>query len=146
MDDARNGIEIAPGLFVPEGILRYRFDRSPGPGGQNVNKLNTRATLTVALDALAEHLPGDVMGRLIRLAGPWLGEDQLVISSHEHRSQHANRRACIDKLRRLIVRARVRPRPRKPTRPTRGSIERRLQCKKRRGDIKRRRQSPSADG
>ena len=80
MEASQGGTEIAPGLSVPDGVLRFRFDRSSGPGGQNVNKLNTRATLCVDLDALAGGLPADVMSRLQRQAGPWLGDQQLVIT------------------------------------------------------------------
>lgn len=138
-------IEIAPGVTLPAGRLDFAYSRSSGPGGQNVNKLNTRATLTVALDDLAEPLHPAALRRLRDLAGQYLADDRLVISSQEHRSQIANRDECLEKLRHLIVRARARPKKRRPTQRTRGSIERRLGRKKQRGQIKRTRQKPDRD-
>jgi ribosome-associated protein len=143
-DDPADRLEVAPGLAVPQRLLQFTFSRSSGPGGQNVNKLNTRATLTVELDALAPHLTFPV-DRLCRLAGRQCTGDRLIIASDAHRSQIANRKECLEKLRQLILRARVRPRTRKPTRPTRGSVERRLDHKKQRGQIKRRRRRPPPD-
>ena len=138
--DAPNAVSIAPGLSVPEGLLRFTYARSGGPGGQNVNKLNTKAVLSVDVDELAAYLGQRTERRLRRLASKQINsEGRLILSAEEHRGQRANRKACIDKLRGLIVQARARPRRRKPTRPTRGSKERRLKEKKHRGEIKRRR-------
>lgn len=134
-------VEIAPGLSVPPGVVRFSYSRSSGPGGQSVNKLNTRATLEVQLDDLADHLPPTVMRRLARLAGPaaMTADNRLLISSEAHRSQRANREACVERLRQLILRARVVPKRRKKTKPSRSAIEKRLERKKRRGQIKRER-------
>lgn len=137
-----NTVDLAPGVALPRRALNYQFARSGGPGGQNVNKLNTKAQLTVPLDELADVLPPDAMHRLKRMAGPWLADDRLVIESQEHRSQIANRDACLGKLSDLVARARRRPRPRKPTKPTRASKERRIDAKKRRGQTKRDRKPP----
>jgi len=132
-------IDIAPGVSLPGSAVNFRFARSGGPGGQNVNKLNTKAVLSVELDDLAEALPPAAIERLRRMAGHWLVNEAIVIASDEHRSQIANRNACLERLRELIVKARARPRKRKPTRPTKGSVERRIEAKKQRGQTKRER-------
>lgn len=139
---AKHGVELAPGARLPRAALQYQFVRSGGPGGQNVNKLNTKAQLTVALDDLAEALDPGSFERLKRLAGRYLADDHLVIESQAHRSQIANRDACLEKLRDLVQRARHKPRPRRPTKPTRASRQRRLDHKKQRGQIKRNRKPP----
>ena len=135
-----NTIEVAPGLYLPEAVLDFSFARSGGPGGQNVNKLNTKAVLSVALDDLALVLPPPAIERLEQLAGSSVTIDRrLMLACDEHRSQVANRKTCIEKLRDLINRARVRPKRRKKTRPSKASKERRLTAKKQRGETKKRR-------
>ncbi len=135
-----NTIAIAPGLNVPEALLDFSFARSGGPGGQNVNKVATKAVLSVALDDLAPLLGPAVTSRLADLAGSSVTDDgRLILSCDEHRSQIANRKTCIEKLRDLINRARVRPKRRRKTKPTRASKERRIKSKKRRGEIKQQR-------
>jgi ribosome-associated protein len=140
--DPSQSLPIAPGLTLPDSAIHFTFSRSGGPGGQNVNKLNTRATLTIHLDDLAQYLPLWALNRLKTLAGDRFAHDpdRLVITSADSRSQLANRRACLLKLRDLIIHARNRPRPRKPTRPTRGSVERRLETKKQHSQLKKTRQ------
>ena len=136
--DGGGGEQIAPGVRVPPGVLRYEATRSSGPGGQNVNKRSTRVQLRVRIEDLP--IPSDARSRLRRLAGSQVvGEDELLIGSDEKRTQLGNRRACAERLRELIVRAMVRPKRRVPTRPTRGGIERRLQEKREQSDRKRRR-------
>ncbi len=158
-DDAGEGgggVELAPGLRVPEGVLRFSFSRSGGPGGQNVNKVATKAELRVSINDLP--LSARVRGRLCRLAGkrlvgaetitddegrPHLTGGELVLVSESERSQARNRAECLAKLRELLIEAKHVPKVRKPTRPTRGSKERRLTEKKLRGEIKKRRQDGS---
>jgi len=136
--DEHNQITIAPGITVPASALRFTFARSGGPGGQNVNKLATQATLTISLDDLAAVLPPSALARLKHHAARYLaGDDRLIIASSESRSQLANRKACLTKLRELVVAARHRPKRRKPTRPSRRAIQRRLDAKKQRGQQKR---------
>jgi len=139
-----NDVEIAPGIYLPESMLRFTFARGSGPGGQNVNKVNTRATLTVQLDDLATVLPADALERLRQQAGSRLAQDppRLIIVSGESRSQLANRRACIERLRELIVQALRKPRLRRKTRPSRRSVQRRLDVKKQRGRLKQQRTDP----
>jgi ribosome-associated protein len=138
------GVQIAPGLSVPEHVLRFSYIQSGGPGGQNVNKRATKAELRVNIADLP--LPEDARERLAGLAGRRMTEGgELLISSEEHRSQLRNRAACMERLRELVVQARVRPRRRRKTRPTRGSVERRLTEKKQTGERKRRRRSGGDD-
>lgn len=136
---------IAPGVRLDESALSFTFSRGGGPGGQNVNKVNTHATMTVPLDALADAMPAWALVRLRAAAGQYLAAepDRLVIHATDSRSQLANRRSCVLKLRQLIIQAMQRPRVRRPTRPSARAKQRRLDTKKQRGQIKARRQKPS---
>lgn len=117
--------------------------RSSGPGGQNVNKQNTRIELRVALAAI-EGLTEAVEQRLRMLAGKRLStSDELRIVSQQTRSLEQNRAIAIERLRLLLEEASRLPRTRHATRPTRGSRRRRLEAKQRRGAVKATRQSPS---
>lgn len=138
LDNPTSGLRLAPGIVIPEGLVEFTFVASGGPGGQNVNKRATKCQLRVRLDDLP--LNHAQMGRLVRLAGA-AGTDagELMIISSEHRSQGQNRAECIERLGDLVRRALVAPKIRRPTKPSRGSKERRLTEKKARGEIKRRR-------
>ncbi len=129
-------MQIAPGVTLPEAALSFSFSRSSGPGGQNVNKLNTRATLTVSIDALQAALPAYAVNRLPTVASRYMTQQGIQITSEESRSQIANRRACIERLREVLVQAMTRPRRRKPTKPSAGSVRRRIEAKKQRGKVK----------
>lgn len=138
-------MRLAPGVFVAEGVLRYTFSSSQGPGGQNVNRRATKAELRVTVADLP--LPPAVRNRLVKLAGARITTGgELVIISDEHRSQARNKAECLTRLRNLIVRAKVTPKRRVPTKPTRGSIRRRLDEKRRKGEAKRRRRPPDDSG
>lgn len=122
--------------------MSLAFSRSGGPGGQNVNKVATRAELRIALADLP--IPPRAAARLARLAGRRLtGSGELVLVSESERSQSRNRAECFEKLRDLLVRALAERRVRRSTKPTRGSIERRLREKRSRGGIKRSRRDGS---
>jgi ribosome-associated protein len=139
--DQPEGVELAPGVRVPEGVLRFSFVASGGPGGQNVNKRATKAELRVSVCELG--LTERIAARFRRLAGARMTDsDEIIITSDEHRTQGRNRAACLGRLRDLIVEARAIPKSRRPTRPTRGSIERRLEDKRQRSQTKRRRRPP----
>jgi ribosome-associated protein len=130
------GVEVAPGVRVVEDALRLQFARSGGPGGQNVNKLNTKAELWVPVAALIG-LTEAARERLKNLAGHRLTTaEEIHIVSDTRRTQEANRAEVFDRLRDLIVRARHEPRRRKKTKPSRASKQRRLESKRRRGEIK----------
>ena len=129
--DSSSALSVAPGIVVPPEALEFTFSRSGGPGGQNVNKLSTRAQLRVPMAALAEVLNSEVIGRLRHQAGSRLtASDDLLFVSSDSRSQSDNRRQCLEKLRQLLVAALRRPKIRKPTRPSRSAKQRRLVGKK----------------
>lgn len=137
------GIEIAPGVHVPPDALRIQFARSSGPGGQNVNKLSTRAELWVQVAAIFG-MTERARQRLRQQAGSRLTKnDEIHLSSDESRSQESNRQAVLDRLREMIVVARYEPKVRRKTRPSRAARERRLTQKKRRGEIKSLRKPPA---
>jgi ribosome-associated protein len=134
-----SGVEVAPGIHVAAERLRFGYSRSGGPGGQNVNKLNTKAELWVPLAAL-QGLAADARRRLETLAGRRLTcEGEIHIVSETGRTQEANRSAVMQRLRELLVQAMLRPRKRRPTRPTTASRRRRLEAKLHRGQVKSRR-------
>jgi ribosome-associated protein len=134
-------IRIDARISLDESELEERFIRASGPGGQNVNKLASAVQLRFDVRH-SPNLPEDVRARLERLAGRRLsGDGVLVINAQRHRTQERNRQDARDRLIALIERAAVAPIPRRPTKPTTGSRERRLQSKKRHGSLKDLRQS-----
>jgi ribosome-associated protein len=129
-------LTLAPGVTVPESALRLQYSRSGGPGGQNVNKVNTRAQLWVPIAAITG-LRDSATHRLRQLAGSRLtAADDLHISAETERTQEGNRTAVLDRLKQLILQAVHEPKRRKKTKPSRGAKERRLKGKKARGEIK----------
>lgn len=131
-------IEIAPGISVDERELEERFVRASGPGGQNVNKVATAVELR--FNAGASSLPEAMKARLAVLAGKRMTADGvLLIDSREHRTQAQNREAARVRLVSLLRQAATRPRKRRPTKPKAAARERRLESKKLRGEVKKRR-------
>ena len=127
---------IPPGIVIPDEELEWKFIRSSGPGGQNVNKVASAAQLRFLLPQNVS-LPAAVKNRLRRLAGQKLIDDgSILFKSMSERSQEQNRRAAEGRLEALIRAALVEPKIRKKTRPTKGSQERRIDSKKRRGATK----------
>jgi ribosome-associated protein len=137
-------IRITPLVALDEDALEERFVRSPGPGGQNVNKVATAVELRCDLARAA--LPEDVRERLGRFAGRRLSsEGVLVIEAHRYRTRERNRADALERLVALIQRAAEPPKPRKATRPTRASKERRLAAKRERAGTKRARRGTTGD-
>jgi ribosome-associated protein len=139
-------LRITDQIAIDEREIEEQFVRSSGPGGQNVNKLETAVQLRFDVRN-SPSLPEGVRLRLERLAGRRLTkEGVLVIIAQRHRTQERNRADAMDRLVELIREAAVVPKRRRPTRPTAGSRKRRLETKKRRGTIKGLRQAkPSFD-
>jgi ribosome-associated protein len=132
---------ITPAIVIPDEELEWKFIRSGGPGGQNVNKVSSAAQLRFLLP-LNSSLPVSVRNRLRRLAGQKLIDDGTILfKAMSERSQDQNRRAALSRLEELIRAALVEPKIRKKTRPTKGSQERRIETKKRRGAAKQQRGS-----
>jgi ribosome-associated protein len=127
-------------LSIPAEELRWRFSRSSGPGGQNVNTTDSRVELVFDLTA-SRALPPVLKARALRRLEGRLLDGCVVIAASEHRSQWQNRVAAQRRLVELLAEAlKPPPPPRRATRPTRGSVERRLAAKQRRSAIKGRRQ------
>jgi ribosome-associated protein len=138
-DQFPGGEEIAPGIRAADGAIRFQYSRGSGPGGQNVNKVNTRAELWLGITKIVG-LSHAALNRLRTLAASRLTvADELHLVSEIHRSQEANRKEVLDRLRQLVQQARVEPKPRRKTRPTAASRRRRLDSKRHRSEIKARR-------
>ena len=128
-------IRVTGSIAIDERDIEESFIRASGPGGQNVNKLSTAAQLR--FDTRKITLPDDASLRLTRLAGQRMTKDGvIVIHAQRFRTQERNRTDAIDRLLELLREAMVRPVPRRATKPTFGSKQRRLEGKKRRGDVK----------
>ena len=132
-------LRLSPRLVIPAAELRWRFSRSSGPGGQHVNTTDSRVELLFDLQATTMLSPA-LRQRALAALEPRLVEGCLVIAASEHRSQWQNRVAAQRRLVELLQEAlKPPPPPRRPTRPTRGSVQRRLQAKKQRSAKKQQR-------
>lgn len=130
-------LEINQRIRINESELSEHFIRSPGPGGQKVNKVETAVQLRFDVTG-SPSLPEDVRRRLLRLGGRRVdGQGVLMIEAHRLRTREGNRRDARERLVALIRQATSRPKPRIATRPTKASKERRLALKRRRGMRKR---------
>ena len=129
-------LRLTPTLVIGAAELAWRFSRSSGPGGQNVNTTDSRVELVFDL-AASEALPPALQTRALQRLEGKLVEGCVVIAASEHRSQWQNRVAAQRRLVELLLEAiKPPPPPRRATRPTRGSVQRRLAAKKQRGAIK----------
>jgi ribosome-associated protein len=132
-------VHVRGSVSIPEAELLWRFSRSSGPGGQHVNTSDSQVELRFDL-AKTPSLPDVWRDRALeRLAARLVG-GVLTVRASEHRSQWRNREVALARLSSLLAQATAPPpRPRKPTKPTRGMIERRLENKRRRSETKRNR-------
>ena len=122
-------MEITARITIPDDELELQFARSGGSGGQNVNKVNSKAQLRWSVTT-SRALPNDVRHRFLeRYASRITNDGAILLQSDQHRDQGQNIDACKERLKELILEVLVPPKPRRPTRPSRGSVERRLKGK-----------------
>jgi len=139
------GVRVTPRVWLEESELQETFVRAPGPGGQNVNKVASAVQLRFDV-AASPSLPEDVRERLRRLAGRRLtAAGVLVIEAHRYRTQLRNREDARERLFALIRHAAVPPKPRKATKPSAATRERRLREKRLRAQLKRARAARDPD-
>lgn len=143
--ETQQDLIVTPRMVIPVREFEWSFARGSGPGGQNVNKVNSKATLRWRPIECAV-LPEDMRQRFVLRFGSRLtNEGELLIDSEEFRDQPQNVRRCLEKLREMLLAVLRPPRKRKPTKPTAGSHRRRLADKKRRSDVKDQRRSPPGE-
>ncbi|PHS17702.1 MAG: aminoacyl-tRNA hydrolase [Blastopirellula sp.] len=138
-------IIVTPTIRIPKDELTFTYSRSRGPGGQNVNKVNSKATMrwsflksTQIDDYVKQRIQSRWRGRVNKV-------DELVIHSDAHREQPRNTEACIKKLCDIVLDSAKREKRRRKTKPSKGSIRRRLESKKIQSSKKQRRKSVNLD-
>jgi ribosome-associated protein len=139
-------LRVTRSVVIPERELAWRFSRSSGPGGQSVNTADSRVELS--LDVARTTALGPVQrARVLERLSRRLVDGVLTVKASEHRSQLRNREAALERMAQTLAAALAPPPPRRrPTRPTRGAVERRLADKKRRAKTKRLRRSDPKGG
>src|SRR5438270_14077804 len=143
--DPSSLLTVTDSLAIPLGEFRFEYARSGGPGGQNVNKVNSKAVLRWK-PAESPSLPGPVRDRLLRaVASRLTKEGELMITSQLTRDQGRNVEDCLEKLREVVLAAARPPRPRRASRPTLASKVRRVEAKLRRSTTKRLRRKPDSE-
>ncbi|MBM3970393.1 MAG: aminoacyl-tRNA hydrolase [Planctomycetes bacterium] len=138
-------LAVTPRIQIPHDEFAFQFARSSGPGGQNVNKVNSKAMLRWR-PLESPSLPDDVRQRFaVRFASKLLADGSILISCEKSRSQLLNRIGCLEQLAGWLKEVAVPPKKRRPTKPTKGSKTRRLNDKRRHSDTKRMRGSLGDD-
>ena len=142
---AERRLEVSPQLSIPLSEIVIRATPSSGPGGQHVNRSSTRIEVVWNVPASLVLTEAQRDRLLLRLAGRLDGDGDLRVVASDRRSQLQNRGAALERLAGVVGRALAMPKPRRATRPTRASKERRLESKKRRANTKRERRPPPDD-
>ncbi|MBX3443163.1 MAG: aminoacyl-tRNA hydrolase [Planctomyces sp.] len=142
MTNRTEELVVADSVRIPFSEFEFVASRSSGPGGQNVNKVNSRIQLRWS-PVTSPSISPEVAERFIRLAGRKMTNDGVcVITGQQFRDAPKNREDCLNRLAELLRSALHRPKVRKSTKPSRGSKERRLKAKRQRAGVKRDRQAP----
>jgi ribosome-associated protein len=136
------GIRITRNVSIPDAEIEVRASRSGGPGGQSVNTSDSKVELRWDLAGSAALTEAQRARLLQRLRSRLTNDGVLILQGAEHKSQHRNREAVVARLKAIVGEAIEPPKPRRRTRPSRASKERRLKKKKERGEIKRLRKPP----
>lgn len=135
-------VPVRGSVVIPARELRWRFSRAGGPGGQAVNVSDSRVELLFDV-AASTSLPPVWRDRALERLADQLTDGVLRIVAHDERSQYQNRRIALRRLSEVLARATAPPpRPRRPTKPSRASVQRRLDTKRRRGQLKKDRRAP----
>lgn len=136
---------VSHSIQIPRSEFEFTYARSSGPGGQNVNKVNSKAIMRWNVRQ-TNSLPTAVRARFLeRYASRLTSEGHLILQSQKYRDQLRNTEDCLNRLRALILDVIRAPTKRRPTRPSRGSVERRLQNKKAKSERKKSRRRPTHD-
>jgi ribosome-associated protein len=139
-------LHVTDVIQLDEREIQFKFIRSPGPGGQHVNKAATAVQLRFDLTH-STSLPDNIRWRLKKLAQNRINsQGVLIITANRFRSQVLNRKDALDRLIRLIIKSTLKTKPRRKTKPTGGSIKKRIEAKKRRGKLKHTRQAVTRSG
>lgn len=135
-------LKISPDFFFDESEVEMTFIRSPGPGGQNVNKTATAVLLRFNV-LTSSSLPEEIRSRLMQqIKNQLTQKGDLIIKASRHRTQERNKQDALQRLIMILKHAAIRPKKRKKTKPTKGSIERRLKNKKHKSGNKILREKP----
>ncbi|MBA4066125.1 MAG: aminoacyl-tRNA hydrolase [Isosphaera sp.] len=138
-------LEVTPQVRIPDDELEWSYARSGGPGGQNVNKVASKAVLRWKAAGTAAAIPGPARARMrARFPSRFTADGDVVIPSQRYRDQERNRLDCLEKLAEMIRACLAEPTPRKATKPTKGAQRRRVADKRRQSEKKRNRR-PGGD-
>jgi ribosome-associated protein len=133
---------VSPLIRIPDEELQFSYVRSSGPGGQNVNKVASKAVLRWNA-AASLSLPHEIRGRFLsRFSSRLTTAGELIVTSQRYRDQHRNAEDCLEKLKEMLLSAARRPTVRRPSKPTRASQKRRLEAKRIQSRKKHRRKRP----